>query len=41
MQKQGRVHPEDITEEEEEILPSGSDPKPDLNQDGDLYPHRA
>lgn len=40
MRGQGRVPPEDITEEEGTSC-SESDPKPDLNEDGDLYPHRA
>lgn len=37
MRKQGRVPLEDITEEEEGILSSKSDPKLDLNKDGNLY----
>lgn len=41
MREQGRVLPDDITEEEEGISSSESDPEPDLNKDGDLYPHRA
>ena len=38
MREQGRVPPEDITEEKGTSC-SESDPKPDLNEDGDLYPH--
>lgn len=40
MCEQGRVPPEDITEEEG-TSSSESDPEPDLNEDGDLYLHRA
>lgn len=40
MREQGRVLPEDITEEEG-ISASESDPEPDLNKDKDLHPHRA
>lgn len=39
MREQRRVPPEDITEEEEGISSSESDPELDLNKDRNLYPH--
>ena len=39
MREQGRVPPEDVTEEE--MSSSESDPEPDLNENGDLLFHRV
>lgn len=41
MCEQEKVPPEDITKEEEERSSSELDPKPDLNEAENLYPHRV